>query len=300
MAVKPTVSFTWSTDANFSSGPASGNPTKVNPPGFPTNLQGMVPGDAVDAEHVNTLYNNLGLWTGWLDAGANDGGADAHIVESDASGDWFHGATKIEFNANDNVDTSLVRLKQTGTGATVPADSQMFCQIGRDQTGATANNDGGDFETHLGPPGTGGSGAVGQTGRFTKFFRLSASDVKTFQRTFVRRITTTTTGLFTAYQEAVLTADGDIMYMSVVAIAEDSVDNDNTSHQKQSFYHMDAGPTLVQPTNVSNFTFEAGDTGATADIVLDFTGNDARVRVEQGVGGTFAWTLFITQWVVLQ
>lgn len=86
MATKPTVPFTWSTDANFSSGAASGNPTKVDPAGWPTNLQGFVPGVAIVAEFVNKLFNNLGLWTGWLNSGSSTGAADAHIVETNGAG----------------------------------------------------------------------------------------------------------------------------------------------------------------------------------------------------------------------
>jgi hypothetical protein len=87
MATKPTgATFTFSTDANFSSGPASGHPTKVQPAGWPTNLQGFVPGLAYMAEFRNFLFNRLGQWTQWLEAGSSQADADAHIVETDATG----------------------------------------------------------------------------------------------------------------------------------------------------------------------------------------------------------------------
>lgn len=86
MAVKPTQDFTFSSDLNFSSGPASGNPTKVNPAGWPAVVQGFVPGAGIAAEHQNTVNNNLGLWTGWLLAGSNLAGLDAHIVETNGVG----------------------------------------------------------------------------------------------------------------------------------------------------------------------------------------------------------------------
>lgn len=87
MATKPAShTFTFSTDGNFSSGPASGNPTKVAPAGWPSNLQGFVPGLEYAAEYRNYLWNKMGDWTGWLNAGSSAGGADAHIVEVDASG----------------------------------------------------------------------------------------------------------------------------------------------------------------------------------------------------------------------
>lgn len=88
MATKPTsASFTWSTDTNFSSGDASGNPTKVAPAGWPANLQGFVPGLKYVAEFRNWLWNIMGQWTGWLESGSSAGAADAHIVETNASGD---------------------------------------------------------------------------------------------------------------------------------------------------------------------------------------------------------------------
>lgn len=86
MAVKPTVSPTWATDTDFSSGPASGNPTKVNPTGWPTVAQGFVPGNGIIAEFVNTILSNLYEWTGWLLAGSSAGAEDAHIVETDDTG----------------------------------------------------------------------------------------------------------------------------------------------------------------------------------------------------------------------
>ncbi len=87
MAVKPTIIFTWASDATFGSGPATGNPTKVNPPGWPAVVQGNIPDLTVVAEFQNTPMNALGLWTGWLFAGSFAGAADPHIVETDANGD---------------------------------------------------------------------------------------------------------------------------------------------------------------------------------------------------------------------
>lgn len=83
MAVKPGVSFSFATDANFGSGPASGNPTKISPASLP---QGFIPGIGVNAEGVNFLENINGLWTVWVLAGSTAAGLDAHIVETNGAG----------------------------------------------------------------------------------------------------------------------------------------------------------------------------------------------------------------------
>lgn len=123
MATKPSDAFTFSTDANFGSGPASGNPTKVNPPGWPSNLQGFIPGLKYIAEYRNKLFNVLGQWTGWLLAGSSAGAADAHIVETDASGGTavvdltVTGEATIaeaDIDVMNAIDAQLVNLIETG------------------------------------------------------------------------------------------------------------------------------------------------------------------------------------------
>lgn len=84
MATKPIASFTWATDANYSSGPATGQPTKV---AIPTPAQGLVPGDDLIPEYLNNLFNALSGWTDWLLDGSSAGALDAHIVETDSGGD---------------------------------------------------------------------------------------------------------------------------------------------------------------------------------------------------------------------
>lgn len=87
MATKPSDTFTWATDTNFSSGPDTGNPTKANPPGWPNVAQGNVPGLGVVAAFINKVLNVIGQWVnGWLLLGSSAGGADAHIVETNSSG----------------------------------------------------------------------------------------------------------------------------------------------------------------------------------------------------------------------
>lgn len=84
MPTKPLSTFTFATDANFSSGPATGNPVKVTPTGA---AQGYVPGDGIESETVNYLFNICGQWvTDWLAQGSNAADQDAHLVETDANG----------------------------------------------------------------------------------------------------------------------------------------------------------------------------------------------------------------------
>lgn len=82
MPTKPGGVYAWATDANFASGPASGNPTKISLGG----TQGFVPGNGIAAEHVNYLHNILGEWTAWLDAGTPTAVVDTTIVERDSNG----------------------------------------------------------------------------------------------------------------------------------------------------------------------------------------------------------------------
>ncbi len=84
---KPSTVPTWATDTNFSSGPASGSPTKVNPAGAPNVVQGSVPGEGAAAEFLNWLFNILCDWIGWVADGSSAGASDAHLVETDATGE---------------------------------------------------------------------------------------------------------------------------------------------------------------------------------------------------------------------
>lgn len=65
---KPTLP-TWATDANFTSGPRSGQPAKVDP--STAAAQGIVAGEPVHAGHLNYLLNLLADgWAGWLNESA--------------------------------------------------------------------------------------------------------------------------------------------------------------------------------------------------------------------------------------
>lgn len=83
---KPTEKFTWATDATFSSGPVTGDPTTDDPPGWPDVTQGNVPGEGIAAEFINRVFKLLGQYTGWVYDGSAAGAQTAHIVETAADG----------------------------------------------------------------------------------------------------------------------------------------------------------------------------------------------------------------------
>jgi len=79
---KPVTTFTHATDANFTSGPAIGKPTKIAAP----TPQGIIPGTGIVPEMLNWLLHVTGNWVGWLAAGKSTAAEDAHIVETDDDG----------------------------------------------------------------------------------------------------------------------------------------------------------------------------------------------------------------------
>ena len=83
MPVKPSAVYTVASDANYSGGPAAGNPTKS-----PTisATEGFFPGTAIAAEEHNYLFNISGQWSNWQNAGTPAAVLDSTIVERDADG----------------------------------------------------------------------------------------------------------------------------------------------------------------------------------------------------------------------
>lgn len=84
MPTKPIDVYTFATNANYSTGPFTGSPTKV----IPTDLgNGFVPGIGIPAAHHNYLWNISGSWINdWLSQGTSAADLDAHIVETDSTG----------------------------------------------------------------------------------------------------------------------------------------------------------------------------------------------------------------------
>jgi hypothetical protein len=62
---KPSSPLSWSTDTNYSAGPETGTPTKVDPAGVAS--QGWVAGRAAPASWMNWVLNKIGAWTSYLD-----------------------------------------------------------------------------------------------------------------------------------------------------------------------------------------------------------------------------------------
>ena len=62
---QPADILNWASDTNFTTGPESGTPTKVDP-GATYEAQGFVPDDAFVGPYVNWALNNVSLWLAYL------------------------------------------------------------------------------------------------------------------------------------------------------------------------------------------------------------------------------------------
>jgi len=171
MATKPASSeaFEWATLANFGSGPASGQPTKVDPPGWPDVTVGFVPNDELIPEWANRALGATGSWTQWLLSGSAAGAADAHVVETDASG--YTAVQRLTLNddllvAAGSTGGLVVRAdKLAGTAGATGRSVDLRAAQGQDATGGANNSSGGNIIKRPGPAGTGGSGDEGRLGR---------------------------------------------------------------------------------------------------------------------------------------
>lgn len=89
MATKPsTLPKVWASLLNYDNGPFIGSPMKVAPPD-PVAASGHRPGSLfpTPAEYENYQQNQLCSWiVNWVNLGASTGAANAHLVETDASG----------------------------------------------------------------------------------------------------------------------------------------------------------------------------------------------------------------------
>jgi len=123
MATKPTTSFTFATDANFTSGPYAGSATKQAPVG----TEGFIPEDVVPAEVLNYMHNASGEWSGWLSAGSSTAITEAALVERDADGNTTIlgvrcGGDAAELHVPLQVDSNspavnTVEIQHTGDGS---------------------------------------------------------------------------------------------------------------------------------------------------------------------------------------
>ena len=112
MPTKPIDIFFHATDATFGSGPASGSPTTT---ALADPAQGFIPGTGVAAETANLPLNICGQWiSNWLSLGSNAADLDAHIIETDATGD----AAISVINAGGTAATSGAITAVENSGAT--------------------------------------------------------------------------------------------------------------------------------------------------------------------------------------
>jgi hypothetical protein len=170
MAVKPLAALAHATDANYSSGPANGFPTKVV---IPSTGQGFVPGDDIIPEYLNFILNQLDSWTDWMFDGSSAGAADAHVLETDANGDTACRTLQVEGRLNALASDAGVLV---GVG---PNDADRYLRrMGRIHSkayhrrvefrGGTGASDVEDFSFAVtgGGPGIATSGHVGGGMRF--------------------------------------------------------------------------------------------------------------------------------------
>lgn len=75
---KPTKVPTWATDADYSSGPEVGTPTKADP-GAGVQAEGYIPQTRLAAQVINWWQNLVGQWTSWLDS--TFAGGDGEVLE---------------------------------------------------------------------------------------------------------------------------------------------------------------------------------------------------------------------------
>src|SRR5690606_24822140 len=105
----------------------------------PAFAQGFVPGQEYAAEFRNYLFNICGQWTNWLASGSPTGDADAHIVETDSSGNTKLQSLNLAANLNvDGVSTLGGAVDVTGVDspATLAAQEDDWWPPGLD-SGAT-------------------------------------------------------------------------------------------------------------------------------------------------------------------
>lgn len=87
---KPSSTFTWATDANFSTGPRSGQPTTVTPLAGEL-AQGFIPGSSFPSEWANYVLEIAGEWTVW----ANTYAAGLELNNTFVGSNTFGGTTAV-------------------------------------------------------------------------------------------------------------------------------------------------------------------------------------------------------------
>ena len=147
----------WADDATWTSGPRSGQNTKILPPGS-TGHQGLVGGEPVRSEYLNYVLNNFAEWIDWI-----SGGAGTSVGENNGLfGDGSDGAVTISAGTTTLTRDMFYTDLDIEAGATLrTAGFRVFAtgSIGNEGTIHHNGADGEDGENAI--SGAGGAGGVG-------------------------------------------------------------------------------------------------------------------------------------------
>lgn len=179
MPTKPSQRPTWATDANFSSGPQIGQPTKTDPAG--NAAQGFVPGEAFHSGFANFVVGSIcDEWLAWLDHSASQ--ANVYGCLQTASTQTYAGSSTLtrdvlysEIVVSGSLNTSgyIIRARESitvsGTISVTAGATGTLPSGGAGGAGGTAGNDGaasatGSSAIYLGGFGGSGGNSVSATG----------------------------------------------------------------------------------------------------------------------------------------
>ena len=150
----------WADDATWTSGPRSGQNTKISPPGS-TGRQGLVGGEPVRSEYLNYVLNNFAEWIDWI-----SGGAGTSVGENNGLfGDGSDGAVTISAGTTILTRDMFYTDLDIEAGATLhTAGFRVFATGSIGNAGTIHHNgeDGGDGDNFTG--GSGGTGGLGISG----------------------------------------------------------------------------------------------------------------------------------------
>lgn len=167
MPTKPThAQYLWATNPTFVDGPAAliGQPTKVDPLGL--EADGYHAQENPFAQWENFTKGIVTDWTEWVRLGTNVADADAHLVETDATGDInCHAINAVPIGGTGTPLTATAFA--TGNGAVVRAAGAFdglvaFAGTGTSNAGVTGN---GGSANGTGVVGFGGGIGVGVHGQ---------------------------------------------------------------------------------------------------------------------------------------
>lgn len=174
---------TWASDANFTSGPYTGSPTKVEPTSGQA-AQGCVPGSRFRSGFLNNLYNRLSLWLNDTNRSFYGDGSDGDVTitagTTTLTRDMFYenltvtstgilatGGYRIFVRDLCTIQTSGLIHRNGGAGL-IPANSGVGGVAGAGASGSGTLGDGANggagASNANGANGTGTSSAYGGSG----------------------------------------------------------------------------------------------------------------------------------------